>query len=104
MADKRVTVVARMKAKPAMEDQVRDAVTALVAPTRKEAGCINYDLHCSVNDPALFMLYDNWVSKKDLDEHLATPYLQDFLAKADQILAEPVDITFWEMISEPGKG
>lgn len=46
------------------------------------------------------MLYENWVSKKDLDEHLEMPYLKSFLGKADQILAEPVEITLWEMISQ----
>lgn len=103
MAHKRVTVVATIKAKPGMEDTVRAAVEALVAPTRAEAGCINYDLHQSAEDPSVLMLYENWVSKKDLDEHLAMPYLKDFLGKADELLAEPVGIALWQMISEPGK-
>jgi len=100
MAEKQVTVLAKCKAKPGMEDRVREAVMALVAPTRSEPGCINYDLHQSAEDPSRFMLYENWKSKKDLDEHLAMPYLKDFLGKADEILAAPVEITLWEMVSE----
>ena len=46
------------------------------------------------------MFYENWESKKDLDEHFETPYLKDFLGKADEMLAEPVEIKFWEMISQ----
>lgn len=103
MAEKKVTVLATFKAKPGMADKVRNAVMALVPPTRREPGCINYDLHQSVDDENLLMLYENWVSKKDLDEHLAMPYLQDFLGKADEILAEPVDIKLWEMVSEVAK-
>ena len=103
MAEKKVTVLATIKAKPGLEEQVRDAVMALVPPTRKESGCINYDLHQSTDDKSLFMLYENWVTKKDLDEHLQMPYLQDFLGKADEILAEPVDIKLWEMVSEVAK-
>ena len=100
MADKKVTVLARFKAKAGMEEQVEQEIMALVAPTRSEAGCINYDLHQAADDKGLFMLYENWVSKKDLDEHLEMPYLKSFLGKADQILAEPVEITLWEMISQ----
>lgn len=103
MAQEKVTVVATIKAKAGMEDTVMAAIEALIAPTRAEAGCINYDLHQSPEDPSAFMLYENWVSKKDLDEHLAMPYLQDFLAKADDLLAEPVGIALWQMISTPGK-
>ncbi|MEW6139475.1 MAG: putative quinol monooxygenase [Thermodesulfobacteriota bacterium] len=103
MSAKKVTVLARFRAKPGMEDRVREAVMALVGPTRQEAGCINYDLHRSLDDRATLFLYENWVSKEDLDEHLQMPYLKDFLGKADELLAEPVNITLWEMISEPEK-
>jgi quinol monooxygenase YgiN len=47
------------------------------------------------------MLYENWVSKNDLDEHLAMPYLKDLIAKADGMLAEPIGIALYTMISEP---
>ena len=47
------------------------------------------------------MLYENWVSQKDLDAHLAMPYLKDLLGKAEDLFAEPVDIALWQMISEP---
>jgi quinol monooxygenase YgiN len=101
MPEEKLTVVATFKAKEGLEDEVRQALMALVAPTRSEPGCINYDLHQSADDPSTLMLYENWTSKKDLDEHLAMPYLKDILAKADKILVEPVKITFYQMISEP---
>lgn len=101
MADKRVTVVARFKAKPGLERQVADALSSLVQPTRKEPGCVNYDLHQSPEDKTLFLFYENWTSKRDLDEHLETPYLRDFLSKAPDILAEPVEITLWDMMGHP---
>jgi quinol monooxygenase YgiN len=100
MAEK-VTVVARIRAKPGHVQQVADALNSLVQPTRKEPGCINYDLHQSRDDETLFFLYENWTSKKDLDEHLEMPYLRDFLTKAPDILAEPVDLTLWDMVSQP---
>lgn len=103
MADGKVTVVATFKAKAGMEDTVREAILALIAPTRAEAGCINYDLHQTTDDPSLFMLYENWVSQKDLDDHLAMPYLKDLLGKADDLFEEPVGIALWQMISEPAK-
>lgn len=101
MTNGQLTVVARFRAKPGLEKKVREEILALVAPTRAEAGCLNYDLHQQQEDAALFLLYENWRSRKDLDEHLAMPYLRAFLSRADQILAEPVDIAFWDMVSAP---
>lgn len=101
MADGKITVVAVFKARAGMEAAARDAVLGVVAPTRAEAGCINYDLHQNPDDPSILMLYENWVSKRALDEHLAMPYLKDLLGKADELFKEPVDIAIWQMISEP---
>lgn len=102
MADGKLTVVARCRAKPGLEAAVKEEILSLVAPTRAEPGCLNYDLHQAQADPALFLLYENWRSRKDLDEHLAMPYLAAFLGKAEKLLAEPVDIAFWDMVTTPG--
>jgi quinol monooxygenase YgiN len=99
MGDKRITVLARMKAKPDMEEKVKREIMSLVSPTRSEKGCINYDLHQSLENKSHFMLHENWVSKRDLDEHLAMPYLKAFMEKAKKILAEAVEVTLWEKIS-----
>jgi len=101
MAKKKVTVVARCRAKAGKEAEVRKEILALVEPTRAEAGCINYDLHVSTDDPSLFLLYENWTSKADLDQHLATPYLAWFKALAPELLAAPIDIALFEMVTEP---
>jgi quinol monooxygenase YgiN len=101
MADKKVTVLARFKAKKGKEDQLREAIMACVAPTRAEAGCINYDLHQLADDKGDLILYENWVSKKILEEHLEMPYLVKLKAQAEELCSEPIEITLWEMISKP---
>jgi quinol monooxygenase YgiN len=98
MEKRRVTVVARIKAKPGFEEALRKELLALIAPTSRERGCISYDLHESVEDNALFMFYENWCSREDLDEHLDQPHLRAFMDNAEALLAEPVDISLWEMI------
>ncbi len=98
MTNGKVTVVARIKARPGMEERVREVLQALVPPTTRERGCITYDLHQAAGDTSLFMFYENWCSREDLEEHLGTPHLQAFLGKADELLAEPVDVSLWEMV------
>jgi len=96
-----VTVVARIKAKAGMEAQVKDSLMALVKPSRSDAGCVNYDLHQSSEDKALFLFYENWTSKEDLNTHLGKPHVKAFLEKADALLSEPIQITLWERVSKP---
>jgi quinol monooxygenase YgiN len=98
MANKSVTVIARVRANEGKEEMVRRELTALIAPTRSEPGCVMYSLHRGTDNKALFMVYEGWSSKHDLDDHLKKPYLKAFLKKADELLAEPVEITLWEQI------
>src|SRR6476620_4145581 len=99
MDSKTLTVVAIMKARPEKEAALKQEVMALVAPTRKESGCVNYDLHQDVGDPGRFIFHENWTSKEHLDAHLNSPHLQAFKAKADNLLAEPVQIILAEKIA-----
>jgi quinol monooxygenase YgiN len=98
MNAKPLTVIARIKAKPGKESQVRQELLSLVAPSRKDDGCINYDLHQATDDPALFLFHENWVSKPHLDAHLAKPDLQAALGRVGQMVAEPPQISLWEKI------
>ncbi len=100
MAEQKLTVVAKIVAKPGLEEQVKAELLNLITPTRKEACCINYDLHQSQDNKAHFLFYENWVSRQDLDDHLKTPHLEAFLGKSQELLAEPIEITFWNMISQ----
>ena len=99
MTGKRITVLARIKAKEGMEAKVEQELLALVAPSRAEEACVNYDLHRSADDKTLFMFYENWTSREELDKHLSMPYLDAFDENVEGMLAEEVEITLWEMIS-----
>jgi quinol monooxygenase YgiN len=103
MTEGRVTVLARVQARAGCEDEVRRLLLALVAPSRNEAGCLNYDLHQSTTDPTEFMFYENWVSRAALDAHMEMPHLDEFDARAAGLLAAPVEITFWQMTSAPAE-
>ena len=99
MNAKPLTVVAQIKAKPGKETQVRQELLSLVAPSRKDAGCLNYDLHQALDNPALFLFHENWTGKTHLDQHLQKPDLQAVLARLGQLVAEPPQITLWEKLA-----
>ena len=94
-----LTVVAQIKAKSGKESQVQQELLSLVAPSRKDDGCLNYDLHQSRDNPALFLFHENWTSKTHLDQHLQKPELQAVLARVGQLAAEPPQITLWEKLA-----
>ena len=93
------TIIGTVVAKDETRDVLRAILAAQVAPTRAEPGCINYDFHADQKDPNVFMFYENWRSKADLDAHLKMPHLQPLLGQIDKLLARPVEIKFYDMLS-----
>jgi quinol monooxygenase YgiN len=96
---KTVTVVATFEARPGKETELRNALVGLVAPTRKENGCLNYDLHISPENAARFLFHENWTTKAALDAHLQAPHVQALLPRVDELCKEPPAIVIWDRIA-----
>jgi quinol monooxygenase YgiN len=93
-----VTVIATLKARPGQEPALEQALLDLIPTTRKEAGCLNYDLHRSTDDSRVFVFYENWTSQAALEAHLANAHLVAFGQKADALLSEPPQIVLFQKI------
>lgn len=99
MSDKPYTVLAFFEAKPGKEDELKAVLSSLVTPSLQEEGCVTYVLHQSQDEPTKFMFYENWSSKEALMQHGQTPHIIAWRAKRDELLIEPNQASFWEMVS-----
>ena len=95
---KAITLLATVQARPGKEKELRDALLGLVAATRKEAGCLDYDLHVSAQDPGKFLFHENWASQADIDAHMKSPHVQAMLPRVDELCVAFPEITAWERI------
>ena len=46
------------------------------------------------------MFSENWKSMEDLEKHHEAPHMKAFRQKIGSLLAKPIEITLFEMISE----
>jgi len=99
MSSKSITVVATFQAKPGKEDELKQALIGLLAPTRQEVGCINYDLHVLPEDPARFLFHENWMSKAHLDAHLQSAHIKVLLPRVPELAVAMPEIRIWERIA-----
>lgn len=83
-----LSLIAQIKAKPGKEGELEQLLHALIAPTREEAGSINYDLHVANDEPGLFVLYENWRTDALWQEHMASAHIKAFQARTDELVAD----------------
>src|ERR1700730_7324946 len=94
-----LTVVAEMQAKPGKEDDLRRIVLALIEPTRREDGCVQYDLHVHSSDPGRFVFYENWTSQETLARHAASAHIKLLGEKLVDLAAGPVRLETYTRIA-----
>ncbi len=99
MVNATVNVLARVKAKEGMQDQVRRECLALIAPSRSEEGCITYDLYQSTDDPAVFVFFEIWLSRQHVEKHLETPHCQEFDRRTEGMLVGTEEVVFLKKVS-----
>jgi quinol monooxygenase YgiN len=81
-----IAVVSINTAKPGREAELEAAARAMLEPTRKEAGCIEYNLHVDPADPRTYVFLEKWQSRALLDQHLGTPHLLEWRALGAELI------------------
>ena len=91
-------VVARIVAKPESVEKVRAGLESLMAPTRREHGCIVYDLMQNTEDPTDFTFYEEWTDVAALHAHSQSAHIASTFAELDGHLAAVPDVRRYRFV------
>jgi quinol monooxygenase YgiN len=92
-----VTLIVQLRPRDSQEMLLEAELRALVSPTRKEDGCLRYDLHRSAEGPSAFLLHEVWASREAHTQHTNTPHFLRWNARKDALLASR-DVTYWKQV------
>jgi quinol monooxygenase YgiN len=67
-------VIARWTAKPGNEEAVAAALEQLAPASRRESGCMKYLVNRSLDDPKVFLLYEEYVDEDAYKAHAASEH------------------------------
>jgi quinol monooxygenase YgiN len=95
----KLSLVALLYARPGKEAELGRRLLGLVEHSRAEAGCINYDVHQSDDDPTVFVMYENWTERAALDLHFTMPYMREIVADLPGLLRAPTVMHYLSMLS-----
>jgi len=93
-----VTLIVLLRGKEGQESLLEAELRALVNPTRKEEGCLTYELHRSVDAPGGFLLREVWAKREDHTAHSKTQHFLRWNARKDSLLTSR-DATFWKQLA-----
>ncbi len=98
MYEEQVTVIAYIEIKPGTEEAFKAELDKLIAATRAESACVNYDFHQSVKQSTNFVAYENWTGMTGLDRHAKSAHIQTFRQNCAEMFVKPAEITIWKKL------
>jgi quinol monooxygenase YgiN len=94
-----IYVIATLSVKREKLSTLLEAARAVIAATRKEDGCIFYDLHQSITDPDQLVFVERWESREALGKHFEQPHMTVWrAASGDCIASRKVEIVTAEHV------
>lgn len=84
-----MTLVVIFRARPGREEELGDTLRALVPLTLAEPGCLTYDLHRSIEDPAVWFFTETWLTRGHHQVHDKSAHVAAFHQVQSELLAEP---------------
>ena len=93
-----VTLAVILRPRDGQEMMLEAELRALITPTRREDGCIRYDLHRSAEGPGAFLLHEIWETRQHHTAHTKTDHFLRWNARKDALLASR-EVGFWKQIA-----
>jgi Uncharacterized conserved protein len=84
----KLRTMANIKSKVDQAELVNSELLKLIAATRAEKGCINYDLPQDNEDVTHFLFYENWDSRELWQQHMDTQHIKHYMTAPDGAVEE----------------
>jgi quinol monooxygenase YgiN len=97
MAQEPVRAIAHLTARPDRAEELNALLTSLLEPTRREAGCLRFELLQNRETPAEFAIVSEWHSEQAVQHHIGTSYARKALSRLPELLAVPLDLRFYRL-------
>ncbi|KHS66714.1 antibiotic biosynthesis monooxygenase [Pectobacterium brasiliense] len=78
-----IRIVATIQAKAEFVADVTATLKRVVAPSRQEAGNVQYDLHEVVDKSGSFVFFERWKDRDALASHEQSDHFKNLLAELD---------------------
>jgi quinol monooxygenase YgiN len=93
-----VTLAVILRPREGQDLMLEAELRALIAPTRKEEGCLRYDLHRSLEGPGAYLLHEIWETREHHARHTKTDHFLRWNARKDALLISR-EVGFWKQIA-----
>lgn len=93
-----IKIVAKFTIKEDKIAEFKNHAADLAAETRKENGCISYELFQDINDLKVLAFIEEWESKDALDSHMESKHFKEIFSKMAKIQEKDPEVSMYSLV------
>lgn len=93
-----VKVVAKAEIKDGQTEAYQRLAAELARETRKEQGCISYELFQDINNQNIFSFIEAWENQDALDMHMKSAHFQKIVPEMVLLREKPSEINVYRLV------
>ncbi|WP_418517030.1 putative quinol monooxygenase [Curtobacterium flaccumfaciens pv. flaccumfaciens] len=95
-----VAVYGFARARAGKEQELEDAIRAIIPAVRSEHGYEQYSVHTTKEQPGAFAFYERWSSGADIARHVQQPHMQDYFGKLADLVEGDLEAEWLSPLSD----
>jgi quinol monooxygenase YgiN len=94
-----IKVVAKQYVKEGRLDEFLPIAKTLVEETtKKDAGCIRYEMYQDLSNPLVVTVIEEWESNTALDAHMKSSHFTSLIPQIGDLCEKPADINLYKLL------
>ena len=85
-------IIGVLSINPNSGDKLAQLLPPLIAASRKDPGCIDYDCKRDELNADTYLFIETWKDDASLDAHMQTAHFKTFVEQVDAILEAPLEL------------
>ena len=94
-----VHIMARITARPDSAAAMKTVLAELVAHSRREAGCLHYELFQRADATHVFQTVERWRDQAAVDAHMASAHVAEAIARATPLFGAAPEIQAFDPVA-----
>jgi len=95
-----ITITAKSTIKPGKKKEYLVLAKELVEASRKEKGCLSYNLYEDIENPGVFIVIEEWENKEDIQRHNISKHFTEIIPRLAELREGKPEINQYKQIGE----
>jgi len=95
-----ITIVAKSIIKPGRKEDFKILTEKLIKESRKEIGCISYNLYEDINHPNILTFIEEWKNEEAIKLHNVSKHYTGIVPKLSELREGKTEINLYKLIED----